>query len=30
LDASGPGFGIDTREDYERFLARVTPGLHER
>jgi 3-deoxy-manno-octulosonate cytidylyltransferase (CMP-KDO synthetase) len=29
LDAARAGFGIDTREDYERFLARAQPGGHE-
>jgi 3-deoxy-manno-octulosonate cytidylyltransferase (CMP-KDO synthetase) len=29
LDATRPGFGIDTREDYERFLARMQPGGRE-
>jgi 3-deoxy-manno-octulosonate cytidylyltransferase (CMP-KDO synthetase) len=30
LTASRPGFGIDTREDYERFVAMWVPGGHER
>ncbi len=30
LTASRPGFGIDTREDYERLVALLVPGGHER
>jgi 3-deoxy-manno-octulosonate cytidylyltransferase (CMP-KDO synthetase) len=30
LTASRPGFGIDTREDYERFVSMWVPGGHER
>lgn len=30
LTASRPGFGIDTREDYERLVAHFVPGGHER
>ena len=30
LTASRPGFGIDTREDYERLVARFVPGGQER
>lgn len=29
LAASGPGMGIDTREDYERFVHRQVHGGHE-
>jgi 3-deoxy-manno-octulosonate cytidylyltransferase (CMP-KDO synthetase) len=29
LTAARPGFGIDTREDYVRFVGHLTPGGHE-